>query len=101
MANCSKTYEPVLNEDDLAFGGEANKHHWEDLQKRVIEHNLRVISEYYSRITLLRLNELLDLTESQTETYISDLVNQGIIYAKVNRPAKIVNFENQKTQANY
>ncbi|CAI4327532.1 CMF_HP2_G0007360.mRNA.1.CDS.1 [Saccharomyces cerevisiae] len=94
-----KTYEPVLNEDDLAFGGEANKHHWEDLQKRVIEHNLRVISEYYSRITLLRLNELLDLTESQTETYISDLVNQGIIYAKVNRPAKIVNFEKPKNSS--
>ncbi|CAI4322651.1 CDG_1a_G0007380.mRNA.1.CDS.1 [Saccharomyces cerevisiae] len=94
-----KTYEPVLNKDDLAFGGEANKHHWEDLQKRVIEHNLRVISEYYSRITLLRLNELLDLTESQTETYISDLVNQGIIYAKVNRPAKIVNFEKPKNSS--
>ncbi|CAD6607571.1 HN1_G0042230.mRNA.1.CDS.1 [Saccharomyces cerevisiae] len=94
-----KTYEPVLNEDDLAFGGEANKHLWEDLQKRVIEHNLRVISEYYSRITLLRLNELLDLTESQTETYISDLVNQGIIYAKVNRPAKIVNFEKPKNSS--
>lgn len=94
-----KTYEPVLNKDDLAFGGEANKHHWEDLQKRVIEHNLRVISEYYSRITLLRLNELLDLTESQTETYISDLVNQGIIYAKINRPAKIVNFEKPKNSS--
>ncbi|KOH00226.1 proteasome regulatory particle lid subunit RPN5 [Saccharomyces eubayanus] len=94
-----KTYEPVLNKDDLAFGGEANKHHWEDLQKRVIEHNLRVISEYYSRITLSRLNELLDLTETQTETYISDLVNQGIIYAKVNRPAKIVNFEKPKNSS--
>ncbi|CAI4057319.1 hypothetical protein SKDZ_04G0940 [Saccharomyces kudriavzevii ZP591] len=94
-----KTYEPVLNNDDLAFGGETNKHHWEDLQKRVIEHNLRVISEYYSRITLLRLNELLDLTETQTETYISDLVNQGIIYAKVNRPAKIVNFEKSKNSS--
>ncbi|CAI1893307.1 hypothetical protein SEUBUCD646_0D01000 [Saccharomyces eubayanus] len=94
-----KTYEPVLNKDDLAFGGEANKHHWDDLQKRVIEHNLRVISEYYSRITLSRLNELLDLTETQTETYISDLVNQGIIYAKVNRPAKIVNFEKPKNSS--
>ncbi|EJS44412.1 rpn5p [Saccharomyces arboricola H-6] len=94
-----KTYEPVLNKDDLAFGGEANKHHWKDLQKRVIEHNLRVISKYYSRITLLRLNELLDLTETQTENYISDLVNQGIIYAKVNRPAKIVNFEKPKNSS--
>ncbi|SMN18288.1 similar to Saccharomyces cerevisiae YDL147W RPN5 Subunit of the COP9 signalosome (CSN) and non-ATPase regulatory subunit of the 26S proteasome lid [Maudiozyma saulgeensis] len=90
-----KTYEPVLSEDDVVFT-EEHPDHWEELQKRVIEHNLRVISEYYSKITLARLNELLDLSESQTETYISNLVNQGIIYAKVNRPAKIVNFEKPK-----
>lgn len=91
--NIKKTYEPVLNQDTIAFGGNENKHHWDELKKRVVEHNLRVISEYYSRITLARLNELLDLTESETETFISNLVNQGVIYAKVNRPAKIVNFE--------
>lgn len=90
-----KTYEPVFIEDDVAFTTE-HPDHWEALQKRVIEHNLRVVSEYYSRITLARLNELLDLSEAQTETYISNLVNQGIIYAKVNRPAKIVNFEKPK-----
>ncbi|KAL3232888.1 26S proteasome regulatory subunit RPN5 [Nakaseomyces bracarensis] len=88
-----KTYEPILNQDTVAFGGNENKHHWDELKKRVVEHNLRVISEYYSRITLARLNELLDLSESETETFISNLVNQGVIYAKVNRPAKIVNFE--------
>ncbi|CAL9735750.1 26S proteasome regulatory subunit Rpn5p [Monosporozyma servazzii] len=91
-----QTYENVLKLDTVAFGGENSKHHWEELQKRVIEHNLRVISEYYSRITLSRLNELLDLSEAETESFISDLVNQGIIYAKVNRPAKIVNFEKPK-----
>lgn len=94
--NVKQTYESVLKQDTVAFGGENSKHHWEELQKRVIEHNLRVISEYYSRITLSRLNELLDLSEAETESFISDLVNQGIIYAKVNRPAKIVNFEKPK-----
>lgn len=94
-----KTYEPVLNKDEIAFGGDANNHHWDELHKRVIEHNLRVISKYYSRITLPRLNELLDLTEAETETYISDLVNQGIIYAKINRPVKVVNFEKPKNSS--
>lgn len=94
-----KTFEPALNKDDVAFGGEGNSHHWEEFRKRVIEHNLRVISKYYSRITLPRLNELLDLTESDTETFISDLVNQGIIYAKINRPAKVVNFEKPKNSS--
>lgn len=91
-----KTYEPALNKEQVAFGGNQNAHHWQELHNRVVEHNLRVISRYYSRITLARLNELLDLNEAETETFISDLVNQGIIYAKVNRPAKVVNFERPK-----
>ncbi|CCK69496.1 proteasome regulatory particle lid subunit RPN5 KNAG_0C03920 [Huiozyma naganishii CBS 8797] len=97
-----KTYEPVLNEDKIIFGcqePEDRKYHWAELQKRVIEHNLRVVSQYYSRITLTRLNELLDLQESETETFISDLVNQGIIYAKINRPKKIVNFQKPKNSS--
>ena len=36
--------------------------HWKDLHDRVIEHNIRVISQYYERITVKRLTELLDLT---------------------------------------
>ncbi|SCV99812.1 LAFE_0B03048g1_1 [Lachancea fermentati] len=85
-----ETYEPLLKKDDVAFGNNAS--HWDDLRKRVIEHNLRVVSKYYARITLARLNELLDLAEAETEEFISNLVNQGVIYAKINRPAKIVNF---------
>ncbi|CUS23077.1 LAQU0S08e01618g1_1 [Lachancea quebecensis] len=92
-----ESYESFLNSDDVAFGN--NKAHWEDLRKRVIEHNLRVISKYYTRINLSRLNELLDLTETETERFISDLVNQGVIYAKINRPAKIVNFGRPKNSS--
>lgn len=94
-----KTFEPVLSKDEIAFGGKDNAHHWDELHKRLTEHNLRVISKYYLKITLPRLNELLDLTESETETSISDLVNQGIIYAKINRPAKVVNFEKPKNSS--
>ncbi|AGO11842.1 AaceriADR073Wp [[Ashbya] aceris (nom. inval.)] len=92
-----QTYEPVLSKETVVFG--SNKGHWEDLRKRVIEHNLRTISKYYTRITLPRLNELLDLNEAETETFISNLVNQGIIYAKINRPAKIVNFGKPKNSS--
>ncbi|AET41372.1 proteasome regulatory particle lid subunit RPN5 Ecym_8076 [Eremothecium cymbalariae DBVPG len=92
-----QTYEPLLNQEDVVFG--SNKVHWEDLRKRVIEHNLRTISKYYTRITLPRLNELLDLNETETETFISNLVNQGVIYAKINRPAKIVNFGKPKNSS--
>lgn len=74
----------------------ANEQHWKDLRNRVIEHNLRVVSTYYTRITILRLNQLLDLEETETEHFISTLVNQGTIFAKINRPAKVVSFAKPK-----
>lgn len=39
-----------------------------------------------------RLTELLDLAEEETEKYISDLVTSKTVYAKIDRPARIVNF---------
>jgi 26S proteasome regulatory subunit N5 len=65
---------------------------WQDLRKRVIEHNVRVVAKYYTRIQMSRLTQLLDLTEEETEKYISDLVTLKTIYAKIDRPARLVNF---------
>lgn len=39
-----------------------------------------------------RLRSLLDLNEEETEQYISQLVTQKTIYAKIDRPARVVNF---------
>ncbi|KLJ13685.1 26S proteasome regulatory subunit N5 [Blastomyces silverae] len=71
-----------------------NKAHirWQDLRKRVIEHNVRVVAKYYTRIQMGRLTELLDLNEEETEKYISDLVTSKTVYAKIDRPARIVDF---------
>lgn len=65
---------------------------WQDLRKRVIEHNVRVVAKYYTRIQMPRLTQLLDLTEDETERYISDLVTSKTVYAKIDRPARIVSF---------
>ncbi|KAL2122198.1 hypothetical protein VTJ04DRAFT_2653 [Mycothermus thermophilus] len=65
---------------------------WQDLRKRVIEHNVRVIAKYYTRIRMDRLTQLLDLTEDETEKYISELVTAKTVYAKIDRPARIVSF---------
>ncbi|OJJ43450.1 hypothetical protein ASPZODRAFT_19543 [Penicilliopsis zonata CBS 506.65] len=72
--------------DDQAFK------RWQDLRKRVIEHNVRVVAKYYTRIQMGRLTELLDLNEEETEKYISELVTSKTIYAKIDRPARLVNF---------
>ncbi|WAO85627.1 Hypothetical protein NCS54_00287400 [Fusarium falciforme] len=65
---------------------------WQDLRKRVIEHNVRVIAKYYTRIQMGRLTQLLDLAEDETEKYISELVTSKTVYAKIDRPARIVSF---------
>ena len=65
---------------------------WEDLRKRVIEHNVRVVAKYYTRIGIGRLTQLLDLDEEETERYISQLVTAKTVYAKIDRPARVVSF---------
>lgn len=66
---------------------------WEALHKRVVEHNIRVLAAYYSRITLQRLTELLDLPALTTERTLCKLVTDKTVYARIDRPAGIVNFQ--------
>ncbi|MBE7179648.1 MAG: PCI domain-containing protein [Terriglobus roseus] len=65
---------------------------WLALRKRVIEHNVRTVAKYYTRIRTARLAELLDLPEPETEAYISELVTGGTVYARIDRPAGVVSF---------
>ena len=39
-----------------------------------------------------RLTQLLDLDEEETESYISSLVTAKTVYAKIDRPARVVTF---------
>ncbi|KAJ4298674.1 proteasome regulatory particle subunit [Collariella sp. IMI 366227] len=77
---------PGQSADDKAYS------RWQDLRKRVIEHNVRVVAKYYTRIQMGRLTQLLDLTEDETEKYISELVTAKTVYAKIDRPARVVSF---------
>jgi len=69
---------------------------WEDFKTRVIEHNIRVVAKYYSRISTKRLAELLNLDEAVTERHIANLVVSKSIYAKIDRPHGIASFKKQK-----
>ncbi|KAF5022017.1 hypothetical protein F66182_5940 [Fusarium sp. NRRL 66182] len=94
----AKRFGPHLCSTDV-FDAQSNQssdekahQRWQDLRKRVIEHNVRVIAKYYTRIQMGRLTQLLDLTEDETEKYISELVTSKTVYAKIDRPARIVSF---------
>lgn len=99
----SPTFNPA-SKPKIAPSKEGEKpkegnHRWEELHKRVVEHNIRVISQYYTRITLKRLSELLDLSPAQSESSLADLVSSGTIFAKMDRPSGLVNFEKKKSNA--
>ena len=85
-----------LDSDNAAFDNDKPYKRWLTLRRRVIEHNVRVVAKYYTRIDITRLTQLLDLDEEETEKYISQLVTAKTIYAKIDRPARIVSFEKKR-----
>jgi 26S proteasome regulatory subunit N5 len=82
----------VFDNTPNASGDEKAHQRWQDLRNRVIEHNVRVVAKYYTRIGMKRLTQLLDLTVEETEKYISELVCSKTVFARIDRPAQIVDF---------
>lgn len=90
-SNIESSYKVKFFDQSPEIFTEAN---YKNLQKRIIEHNLRIINKYYQCIKIDRLAYLLQLDTSQLEVYVSELVNKGMISAKINRPEGIIRFEN-------
>jgi len=65
---------------------------WKMLQRRINQHNIRVVQKYYSRIALRRLSELLELSLESTEEELRDMVSYMGFKAKINRPEGYVYF---------
>ncbi|CAG0902441.1 unnamed protein product [Darwinula stevensoni] len=70
---------------------EGNKR-WKDLQNRVVEHNIRVMAKYYTKIRVQRMSELLALPIEETEEFLSNLVVKGMVSAKMDRLEGIISF---------
>jgi 26S proteasome regulatory subunit N5 len=62
----------------------------------VVEHNIRTVARYYTRITLARLSQLLNLSVDETETSLAGLVVKHTVHARIDRPAGLVSFEKKK-----
>ncbi|GAV88711.1 PCI domain-containing protein [Cephalotus follicularis] len=80
------------NEKDLLGGSLVHKAA-EDLRQRIIEHNILVVSKFYSRITLKRIAELLCLSIQEAEKHLSDMVVSKALVSKIDRPMGIVFFQ--------
>ena len=45
------------------------------MKNRVVEHNIRIMAKYYTKVTLKRMSELLDLKVDETEDFLSKMVS--------------------------
>ncbi|KAI8970206.1 PCI domain-containing protein [Mycotypha africana] len=93
-----QTYGPLLTQQHMAFdkSTQDGQKRWKELHHRVVEHNIRVIAKYYTRVSTKRLTQLLDLSEKDTEELLSKLVVSKTIYARIDRTAGIINFQTKK-----
>lgn len=69
---------------------------WKELKNRTIEHNIKILSNYYTNIYLKRMSELLDLPIVLCEEHLAKLANSGTIRVKIDRPSEIVYFSSKK-----
>ncbi|KAL3818823.1 hypothetical protein ACJIZ3_004728 [Penstemon smallii] len=90
------TFKDEFENEKNMLGGSLGEKAAEDLRLRVIEHNIIVVSKYYSRITLKRVADLLCLTIQDAEKYLSDMVVSKALVAKIDRPVGVVCFQTAK-----
>lgn len=62
-----------------------------------VQHNIRVISAYYRRVTSARLSELIQLDEDKTEEFLSEMVSNKQLYAKIDRCIGTITFEEKQS----
>uniref|UniRef100_A0A7S1LNF2 PCI domain-containing protein n=1 Tax=Alexandrium catenella TaxID=2925 RepID=A0A7S1LNF2_ALECA len=70
---------------------------WDMLRKRIVQHNIKVVSEYYDEIHTARLCELIGLDDKATEAELSELVCAKFVSAKIDRPAGRIRFGERQT----
>ena len=94
---------PLVNQNELETlpsfveGGADLAMFWsESLNRRIIQHNIRITCIYYKRIHGARLAQLLSLDVTRLEKEIATMVSDGSVYAKIDRPKDIVRFSAPK-----
>lgn len=87
----------TFRQDSIFADMEKGEDRWQDLRKRVVQHNLRVFSQYYTQVTTFRCAELLGLDEKTLEKRLSEMVSSKQLYARIDRPAGIISFERKQS----
>ncbi|XP_022133276.1 26S proteasome non-ATPase regulatory subunit 12 homolog B-like [Momordica charantia] len=86
------TFKDEFDNEKNFLGGALGDKAAEDLRHRIIEHNIIVVSKYYTRINLSRFADLLCLSLQEAEKHLSDMVVSKALAAKIDRPTGRVCF---------
>jgi len=66
--------------------------HGREFVRQLIQHNIRIIEMYYSRIKIATLANLIGVSQERAETELCDMVVHKRISAKINRLEWVVQF---------
>lgn len=77
---------------------ENSKVHADNFKKQLVQHNLRIISSYYEKISLNRMADLVGVELAICEGELCDMINHKLVTAKINRPDGFVNFKQKKAE---
>jgi 26S proteasome regulatory subunit N5 len=89
--------EGSVRESTVFRDAEKGAKRWNDLHKRVVQHNLRVVGTFYTRVRTARLAELLTLDQDRLEEFLSEMVSSKQLVARIDRPSGIVTFGNKQS----
>ncbi|MCL7052028.1 hypothetical protein MKW94_021982 [Papaver nudicaule] len=91
-----EAYQAEFENEINMIGGSLGEKAAQDLKQRIIEHNILVVSKYYSRITMKQVAKLLCLSLEEAEKHLSDMVESKALVAKIDRPMGIVCLQTAK-----
>jgi 26S proteasome regulatory subunit N5 len=86
-----KEHEPFMESKTMHA-----KNHLIEFIRQLVQHNIRTIENYYNRVTLVRMSQLVGVSVERTEKELGDMVVNKRIAAKINRLAGIVTFSARK-----
>ncbi|KAL0205029.1 hypothetical protein P9112_000336 [Eukaryota sp. TZLM1-RC] len=90
-----------LNEVDALPNDEDTGEHvrgWRELVKRgLVDHNITVVSKFFSLVSFSKFAELVQATEEFAEERLTVLFANNVVYCKINRLERIISFEKEKS----
>lgn len=82
-----------INDSSIFNNGTQN---FKLFRKYFIQHNLQIVSKFFSQISLTRISNLISVPVNEVESEICNMVTSGYLYARINRIKAIVSFRKKQ-----